>query len=95
MNVAVGVILTRKVTVPEMLYWRTVDPTGDNKPTHSMEVIISPGIGTYLIPAMVTVELSNTTSAAMCQGGFSTSTIDASANWLTPLSEVKCSCPHK
>ena len=49
MNVAVGVILTCKVTVPEMLYWTEVDPTGDNKPTHSMEVIISQGIGTYHI----------------------------------------------
>ena len=49
MNVAVGVILTRKVTVSEVLYWTVVGPIGDNKPTHSMEVIISQGVGTYLI----------------------------------------------
>ena len=49
MNVAVGVIFTRKMTVSEVLYWTAVGPIGDNKPTHSIEVIISQGIGNYLI----------------------------------------------
>ena len=35
MNVAVGVILTRKMTVSEVLYWTVVGPTGDSKPTQS------------------------------------------------------------
>ena len=40
MNVAVGVILTRKTTVSEVLYWTVVGPVGDNKPTHSTDVML-------------------------------------------------------
>ena len=40
MNVAVGVILTRKMTESEVLYWTAVGPMGDNKPTHSTYVVI-------------------------------------------------------
>jgi len=39
-NVAVGVILSCKMTVSELLYWTTVGPTGDSKPTHSTDVVI-------------------------------------------------------
>ena len=35
MNVAVGVIFTRKVTVSKVLYWTAVGPIGDNKPACS------------------------------------------------------------
>ena len=35
MNVAVGVIFTRKMTVSKMLYWTAVGPIGDNKPARS------------------------------------------------------------
>ena len=35
MNVPVGVILTCKMIVSEVLYWTTVGPIGDSKPTHS------------------------------------------------------------
>ena len=44
MNVAVGVILTRKMTVSEVLYWTVVGPIGDNKPTYSTDVAISLGV---------------------------------------------------
>ena len=47
------------------------------------------------ISAMVTVLLPHTTTTALCYIGFSPSTIEASKNWSTPLSEVSCNCPYK
>ena len=38
MNVAVGVILTCKMTVSEVLYWTVVGPVGYNKPAQSINV---------------------------------------------------------
>jgi len=50
------------------------------------------------ISAMVTVAQPHTTPAALCQVGFSTSTVDVSKNWSTSLSKVSTTnsnCSYK
>ena len=47
------------------------------------------------ISAMVTVTLPHTTPAALCQVGFSPTTVDVSTNRSTSLSKVSCNCPYK